>query len=391
MITIIKNVEVYAPKYLGKKSIVIVGDEIEGLYDEVDVPKNFIEINEIDGKGRVALPGFIDAHVHIIGGGGEGGFHTRTPEIKISDLVKAGTTTVVGCLGTDGVCRDMETLLAKAYSLEEEGLTTYVYTGSYEIPVRSITKSVKEDIMLIPKIIGVGEVALSDHRSSQPTYENFAALAADARVAGLLSNKAGIVHVHLGDGKRKFQYLLKLIEETEIPMSQIVPTHCNRSEDLFEDAIRYAKMGGYVDLTTSSDPDHLGAKEVKASRALTTLLQEEVPIEKIMFSSDGQGSLPKFNKNREFIGLGVGSVSSLYREVRDAVLKDGISLETAIRTITSNVANALKLPNKGRIQRGAMADIVLVNKDDLAISCVVAKGKEVMRNNKVLAKGTFEE
>lgn len=391
MITVIKNIEIYSPEYLGKKTIVIVGDKIEGIYDKLEIPKNFIAINEIDGEGVIALPGFIDAHVHINGGGGEGGFHTRTPEIKLSTLINAGITTVVGCLGTDGVCRDMKALLAKAFALEEEGLTTYVYTGSYEIPVKGITNSIKEDIMLINKVIGVGEVALSDHRSSQPTFEEFINIAATARVAGLLSGKSGIVHVHLGDGPRKFEYLKMIVEKTEIPLTQIVPTHCNRNINLFEDAIEYAKIGGYIDLTTSSDPDFLEKDEVKASAGLKMLLEKGIDIEQIMFSSDGQGSLPKFGENRKLIGLGVGSVSSLYREVRDAVLKEGIPLETAIKTITSNVAECLKLKNKGKIEKGKDADIILVNKEDLMIKGVLARGVELMKDSQTLFKGTFEE
>lgn len=391
MLTIIKDIEVYSPEYLGKKTVVIVDGKIEGVYDSINIPKDFISIREIEGEGRILMPGFIDAHVHINGGGGEGGFKTRTPEIKLSDLIKAGITTVVGCIGTDGTCRDMKSLLAKAYSLDEEGITSYVYTGSYEIPVKTVMRSIKEDIMLIPKIIGVGEVALSDHRSSQPTFEQFISIAADARVAGLLSGKAGIVHVHLGDGPKKFQYMWELMENTEIPINQIVPTHCNRSIKLFKDAVEHGKKGGYVDLTTSSDPDFLEEDEVKASRGLKMLLDEGVKIENIMFSSDGQGSLPKFNKNREFIGLGIGAVSSLYREVRDAVFKDGINLDVALKTITSNVADCLKLNDKGRIAKGKSADLIIASKENLIIEGVLSKGIECMRESKLLVKGTFEE
>ena len=191
MITVIKGVKVYSPKYEGIKDVVIVSDKIEGLYENIDVFNTFIPINIIEGKGRLLFPGFIDSHVHINGGGGEGGFKTRTPEIKFSELTKAGITTVVGCIGTDGVCRDMRSLIAKANALEEEGITTYCYTGSYEIPVKTITDSIKGDLMMVDKIIGVGEIALSDHRSSQATFNEFINVVAQARVGGLLSEKLG--------------------------------------------------------------------------------------------------------------------------------------------------------------------------------------------------------
>ncbi len=61
----------------------------------------------------------------LLGGGGEGGFQNRTPEVKLSQLTSAGVTTVVGCLGTDGVGRDMTALISKARGLEAEGITTY--------------------------------------------------------------------------------------------------------------------------------------------------------------------------------------------------------------------------------------------------------------------------
>ncbi|MBU3172517.1 beta-aspartyl-peptidase [Clostridium estertheticum] len=391
MIIIIKNGEVYAPEYIGKMDIVIAGGKIEAIAKSVSVPQDFAKVRVIDAEGKLVFPGFIDAHVHITGGGGEGGFKTRTPEIQLSDIIAGGITTVVGCLGTDGVCRDMNGLLAKARALDEEGISTYIYSGSYQIPVNTITNSCRSDIMLIDKIIGVGEIAISDHRSSQPTYEDFIKVVAEARVGGLLSGKAGIVNVHLGYGERRLQYLVKMVKETEIPIKQVIPTHINRSINLFDAGIEFAKLGGIIDMTTSSDPDHLEEDEVKASRALKMALERGIPVEQIQFTSDGQGSMPIFNKKRELIGLGIGSTKSLYIEVRDAVLKDGVDLEVALKVITSNVATNLKLYNKGFVQEGRDADLVLVNKNDLSIETVFAKGVELVSKGQVLVKGTFEK
>ncbi|MBU3072511.1 beta-aspartyl-peptidase [Clostridium estertheticum] len=391
MIIIIKNGEVYAPEYIGKMDIVIAGGKIEAIAKSVSVPQDFAKVRVIDAEGKLVFPGFIDAHVHITGGGGEGGFKTRTPEIQLSDIIAGGITTVVGCLGTDGVCRDMNGLLAKARALDEEGISTYIYSGSYQIPVNTITNSCRSDIMLIDKIIGVGEIAISDHRSSQPTYEDFIKVVAEARLGGLLSGKAGIVNVHLGYGERRLQYLVKMVKDTEIPIKQVIPTHINRSINLFDAGIEFAKLGGIIDMTTSSDPDHLEEDEVKASRALKMALERGIPVEQIQFTSDGQGSMPIFNKKRELIGLGIGSTKSLYIEVRDAVLKDGVDLEVALKVITSNVATNLKLYNKGFVQEGRDADLVLVNKNDLSIETVFAKGVELVSKGQVLVKGTFEK
>ncbi|WP_288478857.1 beta-aspartyl-peptidase [uncultured Clostridium sp.] len=390
MIKIIKNAEIYSPEFLGKKDIVIVGDKIEGIYENIKVPEDFLSVEVIDAEGKILVPGFIDAHVHLIGGGGEGGYKTRTPELPLSKITKAGITTVVGVLGTDGVCRNMRSLLAKVKALKEEGITAYCYTGSYDIPVKTMTDSIKGDLLLVEEVIGVGELALSDHRSSQATVEQFINTVAQTRVGGLLSGKAGIVNVHFGGGARKLEYLFKMIEQSEIPPTQISPTHMSRTKELLEAGVEWAKVGGVVDLTTSSDPDHLEEGELLASQALKYLLNKGVSIDNITFTSDGNGSMPMFDEEGKLIGLGICSVSTLFDEVRKSVLIEEISLEDALKTITSNPAKVLKLKDKGRIEVNKDADIVLLDKEDLKIDTVIALGKKMVENKNVLIKGTFE-
>ncbi|MGL4572125.1 MAG: beta-aspartyl-peptidase [Clostridium sp.] len=390
MIKIIKNVEIYSPEHVGIKDIVIVKDKIEGIYENIKVPNNFVNIEVIDGSGKIAFPGFIDAHVHITGGGGEGGFKTRTPELQLSTITKAGITTVVGCIGTDGVCRDMRGLVAKVKGLKEEGITAYCYTGSYEVPVKTMTDSIKGDLMLVEEVIGVGEIALSDNRSSQPTVEQFINLVAQSRVGGLLSNKCGVVNVHLGGGARRLNYLFELLDESEIPASQLLPTHMCRTNELLDAGIEWTKRGGYIDLTTSSDPDHLEKGEVIASKALKYSLDKGVPIEQITFTSDGNGSMPIFDESGKLKGLGICSVESLYEEVRKSILEEKISIDTAIKVITSNVAHILKLASKGKIEKGMDADIVIVDNKELKIDKVLALGTIMVDEGKAKVFGTFE-
>lgn len=390
MISVIKKVEVYSPEYLGKKDIVFIGNQIEGIYENVDIKSDTLDIVEIDGNKKIAFPGFIDGHVHILGGGGEGGFNTRTPEIRLSNLTTSGITTVVGCIGTDGICRDSKALLAKAKSLEEEGITTYCYTGSYDIPVRTVTADIKSDIMLIDKFIGVGEIALSDNRSSQPTFQEFISICAKARVSGLLSGKAGVINVHLGGGRRGLDFIFKVIEKSEIPPTQLIPTHINRNKSLFQEGIKYVKKGGYIDLTTSSDEEFLEEGELLASEGLKAFLDEGLNIEHIIFTSDGNGSMPKFDRDRKLIGLGICETSSLYREVKKAIINYNIPIETAIKVITSNVASMLKLPAKGYIRPGFDADMVLVDNKTYEIKDVYAKGKLLVKDGAAIVKGTFE-
>ncbi len=387
---LIQGAAVYAPEYLGVQDVLIEGSRIRKIADKIPVAEAY-EVQVIDGSGMLLFPGFIDGHVHILGGGGEGGYHTRTPEIMLTDITSGGVTTVVGCLGTDGTTRTMASLLAKARGLEEEGITAYIYTGSYQVPVRTLTGSILDDLVLIDKVVGCGEIALSDHRSSQPTCEEFARIVGDTRVGGILSGKAGLVNIHMGDGERMLSCLRYVVKNTEIPPSNMLPTHINRSTRLLKDGMDYAKtLGGYVDLTTSSDPDYLEEDEVKASTGLKFLLEQGVPEHQITFSSDGQGSMPIFGRDGNFLGLGVGKVTSLYREVRDAVLKEKVDLTQALRTVTSNPAALLKLTRKGRVAVGCDADLVLVRQEDLQIHTVLAKGRRMVQNGAAVRKGTFE-
>lgn len=390
MVKVIKNIKVYSPEYIGIKDIVIVKDKIEGIYENIEIPNNFINIEIINGTGKIAFPGFIDAHVHLTGGGGEGGFKTRTPELQLSTITKSGITTVVGCIGTDGVCRDMRGLVAKVKALKEEGITAYCLTGSYEVPVNTMTESIKGDIMLVDEVIGVGEIALSDNRSSQPRVDQFINLVAESRVGGLLANKSGIVNVHLGGGARRLNYLFEMLDESEIPATQLLPTHMCRTSELLEAGIEWTKRGGYIDLTTSSDPEHLEEGEVIASKALKYALDKNVPIEQITFTSDGNGSMPLFDESGKLKGLGICSVESLYREVKKTIFEENIKIEDAIKVITSNIAHILKFKHKGKIEKGMDADIVIVDDNNLNIDKVIAMGNVMVDDGEAKVLGTFE-
>ena len=390
MLKLIKGAFLYAPEALGIQDVLIADSRILKIAEEIPVEDAY-EVEVLDGRGKLLFPGFIDSHVHILGGGGEGSYHTRTPEIMLTDITLGGVTTVIGCLGTDGTTRNMTSLLAKARGLEEEGISVYIYTGSYQVPVRTLTENIVDDLILIDKVIGCGEIAISDHRSSQPTKEEFAHIVGDTRVGGILSGKAGLVNIHMGDGPRMLSYLRYVVEETEIPPANMLPTHINRSTRLLQDGIDYAKsLGGYVDLTTSSDPDFLEEDEVKASTGLRLMLEQGVPENQITFSSDGQGSMPIFGKDGACLGLGVGKVTSLYREVRDTILTEKVSITQALKPVTANPAELLKLTHKGRIASGKDADLVLVEENSLNIDTVLAKGQIMVWEGKASKKGTFE-
>jgi beta-aspartyl-dipeptidase (metallo-type) len=391
MLKIIKNGQVYAPQFLGKKDILITGNQIGYIEDEIEIPGSFVDIEILNADGKIVVPGFIDSHVHIIGGGGEGGYKTRTPEIQLTDATMAGITTLVGVIGTDGTTRTMPSLLAKARALEEEGITCYVHTGSYQVPVKTLTGKIEDDLILVDRIIGAGEIAIADHRSSQPTVQEIAKIASAARNGGLLSGKAGIVNIHVGDSLDHLNVIEEVIETTEIPIGQFYPTHINRNHHLFEAGIKYAKKGGFIDFTTSTIKKFLDDGEVKSSSALKKALDAGVDVSRITFTSDGQASLPDFDENGHLLGLQIGKCISLYDAVRDAILTENVSVENVIKVVTENPANILKLSKKGTLKPGNDADIVILDPDTYKLDTVIAMGQVMVQNGNAIVKGTFEE
>ena len=359
---LIKNIEVYAPEYKGKKDIFISGGKIALVEENINFDNKKIKI--IDGSNKKLTPGFIDQHVHITGGGGEGSFKTRAPEITLSKLTTGGITTVVGLLGTDGTTRSVENLVSKAKALKEEGITVFAHTGSYEYPTVTITGSIKRDIAFIDEIIGV-KLALSDHRAPNVSNLELQRVASDARVAGMLSGKAGIVVLHMGDGKKGLKPVREILEETEIPMKTIRPTHVNRREELLVEAFDYAKAGGKIDLTCGMK-DHL-----TPGKCIKMALEENVPTENITISSDGYGSWSKYDEAGNLIKMGVSSVSSLHKEFKNMINELGFSIEDALTYITSNVAKGLEVyPRKGYIGEGSDADLLLLD-ENLDIDTVI--------------------
>lgn len=382
MFKLLKNGTCYGTQFLGKKDVLVVLDKIYKIAD--DIPSdNIPDLEIIDCTDKIVCAGFIDQHLHITGGGGEEGFISRIPEIKLSDIVSAGITTVVGVLGFDSITRNIEGLLAKARGLEAEGLNTYIYTGSYEVPTATITGKAMKDITLIDKIIGIGEIAISDHRSSHPTVDMLKEIAYEARMGGLLSQKAGIVHIHVGDGKKGLKPLLELLETSDFPLDMFVPTHLNRNKTLFHQAIEFANSGGNIDLTSGQSSE----TGYSVPDALELILKEKVPIDRVTVSSDGNGSIPPTPS-----GDRVGKAVQLFEDIRICVLERKMDISTVLKTVTENVAKRIKLyPTKGVLAEGSDGDILVINPQDFSINSVFIGGEKFVDNGRVIRKGLYED
>ncbi len=378
---IIKGADVYAPEHLGVRDVLVCGGSIE-MVDE-NIPVYYKECQVIDGSGMILTPGFVDQHVHLTGGGGEGSFHTRAPEARLSELIAGGVTTVVGLLGTDGITRSVENLLAKVKALKEEGITAYCLTGSYGWPSVTVTGDLRKDIVFVEEILGL-KLAVSDHRAPNISVEDLIRAASDVRVAGMLSGKAGILTLHMGDDPRGLEPVFQALNRTSIPIKTFRPTHIARNWDLCEQAMKFAQMGGYIDITCDFGPYR------KVTEALRRARKAKVDIRRITISSDGQGSWSDYDEEGNLVRIGVSSVSAMHRQFRGLVLEDGEELETALSLATLNPARALELPHKGRIQAGADGDILLMRREDLSLDTVLSMGRVMMKHGEIQVRGTYE-
>src|SRR5690606_21161970 len=101
----LRNAQVYAPEPMGLRHVLLGGGKVLWIGETwQDLPAN-LGVQVIDLEGRRLIPGLIDGHVHVTGGGGEAGFRTRVPALPLSHFTSSGITTVVGLLGTDDVAR----------------------------------------------------------------------------------------------------------------------------------------------------------------------------------------------------------------------------------------------------------------------------------------------
>jgi beta-aspartyl-dipeptidase (metallo-type) len=383
---LIRNASVFAPEAMGLRQLLVGGGKILWIGSADEPAPAVAGLDVVDLCGKRLIPGLIDGHAHVTGGGGEGGFATRVPPVPLSRFTTAGVTTVIGVLGTDDLARTPGELLASVYALREQGLGAFAWSGGYHLPPVTLTGSVRGDIVYLDPVIGVGELAISDHRSSQPTFDEFLRVASDTHIAGLMTGKAGVLHLHLGNGRRGLELVRRALDETELPARVFHPTHINRRKALFEEALALARRGCTVDITAF--PVDEGEDAWSAAEAWERYHAAGAPAERLTISSDAGGCLPTFDHDGRMCRMDVGSARALLDTVRE-LLARGHALETVLPAFTRNIARHLRLRGKGEIAIGADADLVAL---DAAghVADVMAQGVWHVRDSEVLRMGLFE-
>jgi beta-aspartyl-dipeptidase (metallo-type) len=385
-ILLLRNAELYDPAPRGLRHLLVAGERLVWVGRDVPALDPALEVEEVDLGGRRVIPGLIDGHVHLTGGGGEAGPETRVPPVALSGLTLGGVTTAVGVLGTDDTVRTTAELVTAARGLVAQGLSAWCHTGGYHVPPTTATGSIRLDIVLIDLVLGVGELAISDHRSSQPTLDELLRIAGDAHVGGLMSGKAGIVHLHVGDGPRGLEPVRQALDGSELPPAVFNPTHVNRRRALFDEAMALTERGCTVDITAF--PVAEGEDAWPADEALVRYLDAGLDPSRVTISSDGGGCLPVFDADGRVAGMEIGSPAAVGGALR-ALLARGQPLERVLPAFTANPARVLRLLRKGRLERGADADLVVLDGTG-AISEVMARGRWHVRGGRAVVRGVFE-
>ena len=380
MLTLIRNAQLFGPEPLGVHDVLLAGNRIAEIGKAIQPAGVAVEV--VEAEGRWLLPGIVDPLTHPCGSGGEGGFGNRTSELEAADFARAGVTTPVGALGTDSIARSLEVLYGQVMKLRARGISALMYSGSYRVPADSLSGDIARDLLLVEPVIGVGEIAIADHRSSHPTLEEFRRLASDVHLGGTLSGKGGALFLHVGDGPSGLDLVERTLAESDLPRRLFYPTHCNRRGELLDQAIEHARNGGYADFTVSTTPELIEAGEVPALDALRNAIEAGAPADRLSFSSDAGGSLPHYvgGELAELNVAGPGCLLDLFRTATGGQAQPPADVTAAL---TRNPADALHLQHKGRIEPGADADLLLMDPAGAQLTDVFCLGHRLVRDGQI--------
>ncbi len=348
---LIENGEVYGPSPLGRQSLLVSGERIArvGGVARREVEALGIEIQVVDAAGCIVIPGIVDPHQNPLGESSPHGLGERSALVRASDLAAGGVTTGVGCLGVDAGTTTMKALLARATVLREQGPDVHVWTGGSRVRA-TLLESACADLVTFADVIGTGEVA--DFHGSIRDPRALASLASDAYLGGTLSGKAGVTHLHL-EGREPAAPLLEAFDEQRVPADRIFVALRGPEPGLLDEAVRCARWGAYVGV---------GAEGGKLEEWVSGYLDRGGNARRLVLFSDAPRAHPR----------------SVLERVCALAGEPGWPLEAVLPWATSNPARMLGLDDRGTIEPGRRADLVVLRRDPLRVVEVIARGRRVM-------------
>jgi beta-aspartyl-dipeptidase (metallo-type) len=368
MFILIEGGELYDPEPRGRQSILVANDRVEkvGAIDRRALDALDVDYVVVDASGGVVSPGLIDPHQHLLGGSGEGSLALQSPDIFLREITRAGITSVVGTLGVDTTMKTIAGLLARVKALTEEGIAAWMWTGGYNVPPTTVMQSVREDMLFVDEVVGAGEIAISDDRSIDNVPQELAKLVRDTHVGGLLSGKAGLTHLHVGEDETRLQPLRDIIEDFHVKPEWLYPTHVQRNEKLLREAIDLANAGAQVDFDTVNED---------LAKWIRFYIDNGGPLDRLTVSSDS----------------GSGTPDIFYDQLRTLVAKHDFTLDLALPLVTTNPARILKLQRKGRLAPGCDADILVLDRGTLDLREVIARGRRMVIDGQLAVREKFLE
>jgi beta-aspartyl-dipeptidase (metallo-type) len=389
---LIEGGEVFAPEDLGPQSILASHDKIVSVgRDAGAMVRSLGDVRRVDASGKFVVPGFIDCHLHFLGAGDFDAPLGRVPELHLSMVTRGGVTTAVGLLGLDMDGKNLHSLLVKAHELERVGLTTYIFVGSFRIPSPYLTSSVRADLLLINKVLGV-KVSVSEDCFPNLSLPDFARLAGEVRLAAGMSGKTAIIHAHTGRNQKRLQPIFDLLDAVNIPITQIHPTHVNRQRpDTLAHAFEFMKRGGTVDFSSNLSKRSGSLSGLNPDEAVRRAIAAGLPLSQITLSSDANTSMPTLDDSDRPIGLHNASPTILHREFVEIIRTNRLKLAEALPLVTTNVARVLGIgTRKGSLTVGKDADVVVLN-TDYSVETVIARGRVLVQNGQPLVRGPWED
>lgn len=335
----VKTVNVFTGTLM-EGSVALCGDTI-AYVGEMDFPYTTNAV--IDGRGRFAIPGLIDSHMHIESS-------MMAPAHFIETVLSYGTTTVAAdpheignVFGLEGVKALTEAAQGTPLHVLMMAPSTIPSAPGLERPGYSVEAKEMEEMLSLPGVVGMGE--LMDFNG-------------------------------LADGDERILAVVEAARQRGVLMDAHIPALTGRRLQAFR--------------STGIDADHTDMTLPRLKEKLAAGFS--VQVQRSFFSAETMEYLNSFPYQDRIMlitddvpFLDLVEEGHLNANLRRAV-ELGLDPIRAVRFATINAANRLRLYDRGAVSPGYKADLVLVDSlTDFRPSLVLSDGAVVAKDGKCLA------